>query len=72
MADLTSLKARLTGCDATHRASKSDTHRTHGCIQPFCGFDGMLIASREAQRYENGTIQPLPAMANSISTSVGR
>ena len=25
--------ARVPGCDATHRASKLDTHLTHGCIQ---------------------------------------
>lgn len=31
-------KARLWGCDATHRASKSDTHLTHGCMAHFRQF----------------------------------
>jgi hypothetical protein len=30
--------AMLRGCDATHRASNSDTHLTHGCIQLFRQF----------------------------------
>lgn len=38
MADLTISKARLRGCDATHRASISDTHPTHGCMAQFRQF----------------------------------
>ena len=38
MADLTISKARLRGCDATHRASNSDTHLTHGCMAQFRQF----------------------------------
>jgi len=38
MADLTIAKARLRGCDATHRASNSDTHLTHGCMAQFRQF----------------------------------
>jgi len=65
-------KAMLWGCDATHRASNSDTHLTHGCIQLFCGFDGMLIASRQTQERRNGIIPPFPAMADSISPGAAR
>jgi len=65
-------KARLQGCDATHRADNSDTHLTHGCIQLFCGFDEMLIASPQMQRRENGAIPPFHAMANSISPGAVR
>lgn len=32
------LKARQTGCDATHRANNSETHLTHGCIPLFRHF----------------------------------
>ena len=28
-------KAMLWGCDATHRASNTDTHLTHGCMAHF-------------------------------------
>jgi hypothetical protein len=65
-------KAALQGCDATHRANNSDTHLTHGCIQLFCGFDGMLIASRQVGLHGNGIIPPFTAMANSISLGAAR
>lgn len=38
MLELNRQKAKLWGCDATHRASNSDTHLTHGCIQLFRQF----------------------------------
>lgn len=38
MLDPVALMARLQGCDAAHRASNSDTHLTHGCIQLFRRF----------------------------------
>ncbi|MET4133585.1 hypothetical protein ABIE62_002736 [Porphyrobacter sp. MBR-155] len=31
-------KAKLWGCDATHRANNSDTHLTHGCMAHFRQF----------------------------------
>lgn len=65
-------KAMLWGCDATHRASNSDTHLTHGCMAQFCGFDGMLIASRQSPDRKIGAIPAFPAMANSISSGAGR
>lgn len=64
--------AMMQGCDATHRASNSDTHLTHGCIQRFCGFDGVLIASRKMRGCRNGIIPPLPVMAISIFAGAGR
>ncbi len=72
MLDFSHRKQEKDGCDATHRASNSDTHLTHGCIQHLCGFDGMLIASRQMQARGNATIQPFPAMANSISPEAAR
>jgi hypothetical protein len=60
------------GCDATHRAASGEVHLTHGCIQLFCGFDEMLIASRSAFRQANGAFVPLCAMANSISPGAPR
>lgn len=38
MLDPITFLARLQGCDAEHRASNSDTHLTHGCIQLFRHF----------------------------------
>ncbi|MEV5034555.1 hypothetical protein MRBLMC3_003832 [Sphingobium sp. LMC3-1-1.1] len=38
MLDPAVFMARLQGCDAAHRASNSDTHLTHGCIQLFRRF----------------------------------
>ena len=64
--------AKLQGCDATHRANKSGTHLTHGCIQHLRGFDGMLIASRQTRRRENSANPPFRAMANSISPEAAR
>jgi hypothetical protein len=31
------------GCDAAHRASNSDTHLTHGCIQLFRHFSRVRL-----------------------------
>lgn len=38
MPDAFTNMAMLWGCDATHRASNSDTHLTHGCIEHFYQF----------------------------------
>lgn len=38
MLDPNRQKAMLWGCDATHRASNSDTHLTHGCMAFFRQF----------------------------------
>lgn len=60
------------GFDATHRAASGGIHLTHGCIQLFCGFDEMLIASRIARWQANDAFVPLRAMANSISPGAPR
>ena len=72
MTELGEKQAMFWGCDATHRANNLDTHLTHGCIQLFCGFDEMLIASHQMQARRNGAIQPFSAMANSISPETTR
>lgn len=64
----THFPARLQGRDASHRTRSLDTHLTHGCIQHFCGFDAMRIASGQTGGHGNGAIPPFRAMANSIST----
>lgn len=60
------------GHDATHRARKVDTHPTHGCIEDFCGFGEMLIASRSSDLLETPTIPLFFAMADSISSGAKR
>jgi hypothetical protein len=60
------------GRDATHRAQKVDTHPTHGCIEDFCGFGEMLIASRDDRLLQICAIPPFFAMADSISTGADR
>lgn len=72
MTERATQKAMLWGCDATHRASNLDTHLTHGCMAHFCGFGGMLIASRQSPDRESGGSPPISAMANSISSGAGR
>lgn len=60
------------GRDATHRAQKVDTHPTHVCIEDFCGFGEMLIASRDDRFLQTCAIPPFFAMADSISTGADR
>ena len=72
MPDRAAIWAMLRGYDAMHRASNKDTHLTHGCIQHFCGFGAMLIASRQMQPLRIGAIPPFFAMADSISTGGAR
>jgi hypothetical protein len=72
MADRGATWAMSRGHDATHQASNRDTHLTHGCIQHFCGFGAMLIASRQMQLRGIGSIPPFFAMADSISTGGAR
>jgi hypothetical protein len=55
------------GRDATHRAQKVDTHPTHVCIEDFCGFSEMLIASRDDGLLQTRVIPPFFAMADSIA-----
>ncbi len=57
-------------CDATHRAQKRDTHLTHVCIEDFCGFDGMLIASTQRRPPKNGAIAAFSEMLDSIALMV--
>jgi hypothetical protein len=37
-------QAETNRCDATHRATVSDTHLTHVCIEDFCGISSALSA----------------------------
>lgn len=60
------------GRDATHRAQKVDTHPTHGCIEDFCGFGEMLIASRDDRRLQTRAFPPFFAMADSIAAGADR
>ena len=46
------------GCDTTYRASNSDTHPTHLCIQLFRHFFGGLCARALLAGPEIRTIQP--------------
>lgn len=56
------------GHDAMHRTRFFHTHPTHACSELFCGFGGMLIASRHRPVLGNGAIPPFVAMADRIST----
>src|SRR5690606_11019416 len=56
-------KARLRGCDATHRASNSDTHLTHGCIQLFRRFSRVRQECAATADWNNGGFARLFASA---------
>lgn len=49
---------RERGCDAAHRASKSDTHPTHGCMPDFRHFLGGRCARSLRPRLSIPAIQP--------------
>ena len=62
----------MKGHDAMHRARKRDTHPTHACSEDFCGFDGMLIASRLCRLLGTHAIPPFVAMADRIAEETVR
>ena len=53
MRELERRMATSQGCDATHRASNSDTHLTHGCIQLFRHFSRVRRECAELADREN-------------------
>lgn len=58
MPDLVALMTRSQGCDATHRASNSDTHLTHGCIQLFRQFSRVRRECAGLSDWRNLAIAP--------------
>lgn len=49
--------ARSRGCDATHRASNSDTHLTHGCMPVFRRFSRLRGECAAQSRFQHGAIR---------------
>ena len=62
----------IKGHDTAYRTRNLDTHPTHGCIKDFCGFEGMLIASRSGRLPTTQAIPPFFAMADSIAIGAVR
>lgn len=60
------------GHDTAYRTRNFHTHPTHGCIEDFCGFEGMRIASRSSLLPRTRAIPPFFAMADSIAFGGGR
>lgn len=60
------------GHDTAYRTRNFHTHPTHLCIEDFCGFDGMRIASRSGHLPGARAIPPFFAMADSISNGADR
>ena len=60
------------GHDTAYRTRNFHTHPTHVCIEDFCGFEGMRIASRSGHLPKTRAIPPFFAMADSISTGADR
>lgn len=60
------------GHDTAYRTRNFHTHPTHACIEDFCGFDGMRIASRSVHQPRTRAIPPFLAMADSIATGADR
>jgi len=52
-------QARLRGCDATHRASNSDTHLTHGCMPVFRKFSRVRQGCAEMAGWLARAIAPI-------------
>ena len=48
------LLGRLRGCDATHRASNSETHLTHGCIPLFRQFSRVRRECADSADWQTG------------------
>ena len=62
----------IRGHDTAYRTRNFHTHPTHVCIEDFCGFDGMRIASLLTHRTRISAIPPSFAMADSIATGAER
>jgi hypothetical protein len=60
------------GHDTAYRTRSFHTHPTHGCIEDFCGFDAMRIASRSGHLSKTSAIPPFFAMADRIAAGAGR
>ena len=60
------------GHDTAYRTRNLHTHPTHVCIEDFCGFGGMLIASRSGHLPGARAIPPFFAMADSIAAGADR
>jgi len=60
------------GHDTAYRTRNFHTHPTHVCIEDFCGFGGMRIASRPRSRPRTRAIPPFLAMADSIAAGADR
>ena len=60
------------GHDTVYRTRNFQTHPTHVCIEGFCGFEGMRIASRSGPLPGIRAIPSFFAMADSIAIGEGR
>ena len=60
------------GHDTAYRTRNFHTHPTHVCIEDFCGFEGMLIASPVDEGSQTRAIPPCFAMADSIAAGADR
>jgi hypothetical protein len=60
------------GHDTAYRTRNFHTHPTHVCIEDFCGFEAMRIASRSGHLPETRAIPPFFAIADSIVFGAAR
>jgi hypothetical protein len=60
------------GHDTAYRTRNFHTHPTHVCVEDFCGFEGMRIASHSGHLPKTPAIPPFFAMADSISVGANR
>lgn len=60
------------GHDTAYRTRNLYTHPTHGCIEDFCGFEAMRIASRWSHLPGIRAIPPFLAMENRIAIGTVR
>lgn len=60
------------GHDTAYRTRNFHTHPTHVCIEEFCGFERMRIASRSSTLPGSRAIPPFFAMADSIAAGANR
>lgn len=60
------------GHDTAYRTRNFHTHPTHVCIEDFCGFEAMRIASYSGHLPETPAIPPFSAIADSIAPGTNR
>ena len=60
------------GHDTAYRTRNFHTHPTHVCIEDFCGFEGMRIASRSSTLPGSRAIPTFFAIADSIRIGADR